>query len=1541
MISLKNKNTMNVFKSSSKHVAHACAGRLLALFMLVSLLAIRVPAQTFNVIYGFNSTNATGYNPIAPVIQGPDNTLYGTTQLGGSGGSGVVFKVQPDGTGYTVLWNFSGGIDGANPNAGLLLSGNTLYGTTYNGGNSGGYGVIFAVNTDGSGFTNLYNFTGGLDCGNPYAGLILSGSTLYGTTTGESSGIQYYGSIFKINTNGSGFTVLKTFKIGDGTGANPYGGLVLSGSLLYGTTESGTPGYGTVFRLTTSGAGFTTLYSFTDGNDGGSPQGGLVLSSSELYGTTLYGGTNFSGTVFKINTGGGGFTVLHSFGSIGGDGINPPSGLILSGNILYGTASGGGSYNSGTIFSLNTNGSGLTNFYNFDGNGGYSPNAALLLSGNTLYGTASGGGTLTGGTLFAVALFGLPAITNQPLSQIVAAGGTVTFSVGAGGAAPLGYQWLSNNVPLFSATNSTLTLTNVSLAASGNYSVLVTNTYFNIQLQAYTNSSVLSRAALLTVVPVLVTNQPVSQIVPSGSTVSFSVGVAGAAPLNYQWNSNSIPLPGATNAILTFTNVSLAASAIYSVLITSSYGSVLSSDAMLTVLPASDYVTPTFWFGISSNMVPGGFWPNRLALDSSNNIYVTDPTSFWVVKFDKSGNFLTKFGSGGQGVAVDRSNNVYVSDSGNNRIVKLSSNGAYLNQWGSYGSGNGQFSNPQGVAVDSSNNVYVTDDYNDRIEKFSSSGAYLNQWGSYGSGNGQFSNPQGVAVDSSNNVYVIDYYNNRIEKFSSSGAYLNQWGSYGGGNGQFEYPLGVAVDSRNNVYVSDSGNNRVEKFTSNGTYLTQWGGFGSGNGQFEYPAGIAVDSSGNYIYVADAENRIQVFINNTNIIPPTITQSPASQTVAVGLNATFTVSLAGSPPFAYQWSSNNIAVPGATNASFTLTNVSFSAVGIYSVLVANNYGSALSDPAILTVLAEVATTLPATGISATGAVLNGSVTLGPDETLAWFEWGTDTNYGNIAGVTIVPGDYGSTSLSAALTGLPGNVYHYRLDAANDFGIVYGNDQPFTVGFAPTATTLAALNSTNGSTLNAAVNPMGWDTSVYFKWGASGGLLTNLTPIMDAGMGAVSLNVSSFITGLTPFKQYNFQAVASNQLGTATGAQVTFYSPPFVTVPGEDWTSVAASADGSVMIAVANPKAPVVGPIYISTNSGTLWNQTTNAPLGFWQAVACSADGSKIIAAQGGGGGSIVGPIYTSADTGATWVSNNAAGLQSWESVASSADGTKLAAAALGARKIYTSTNSGATWAQATNAPRLGWNSIASSADGSKLAAVAANVYFASPGATNIYTSTNFGATWITNAVPASPNGIQNNWTAIASSADGSKLIAAGGRYNSSGFGYIFSSTNFGASWTLTATNILPSNGHSDWICVASSADGSKLAAVSAGGTAGVVITSTNSGVTWTTNPVPNLTWNAVALSADGARMVVTVGYPSFVGPIFTTQTTPAPVLSLSAADNVISWIIPSLAFTLQQSPDLVNWTDVTNSPMLNLTNLQDQTMLPTPNGNSFFRLKNQ
>src|ERR1041385_8587746 len=108
---------------------------------------------------------------------------------------------------FTTLYSFTGSSDGANPFAGLILSDKTLYGTA-NGHGSSSNGTVFAVNTDGTGFTNLHNFTAS-EGSNIFAGLILAEQTLYGSASG--GGISGDGTVFKVNTDGTGFTILHSF----------------------------------------------------------------------------------------------------------------------------------------------------------------------------------------------------------------------------------------------------------------------------------------------------------------------------------------------------------------------------------------------------------------------------------------------------------------------------------------------------------------------------------------------------------------------------------------------------------------------------------------------------------------------------------------------------------------------------------------------------------------------------------------------------------------------------------------------------------------------------------------------------------------------------------------------------------------------------------------------------------------------------------------------------------------------------------------------------------------------------------------------------------------------------------------------------------------------------------------------------------------------------------------------------------------------------------------------------------------------------------
>jgi uncharacterized repeat protein (TIGR03803 family) len=344
--------------------------------------------------------------------------------------SAIFLAASTEAAVFSDLHIFSGN-DGAWLTAGLVLSGNTLYGTTLGGGTNAS-GTVFAINVDGSGFTNLYDFAGTIYSRAPqgYAGLVLSSNSLYGTMTFGTNG---YGSVFAINTDGTGFTNLYNFNSSyEQIYLNETAGLVLSGSTLYGTTYmDGSEGCGTVFAINTDGTDFTNLYNFSNipKSTGGGGAPGLVLSGNILYGVRVQGGSNYNGNVFAVNTDGTGFTNLYSFGVLKGDsslanqigtnsdGAYPNSVLTLSGNTLYGTATYGGTNGSGTMFAINTDGTGFTNLYTFSaavpgppvGEGenvtnsdGAFPLAGLILSGNTLYGTTEYGGSGGSGTVFAI-----------------------------------------------------------------------------------------------------------------------------------------------------------------------------------------------------------------------------------------------------------------------------------------------------------------------------------------------------------------------------------------------------------------------------------------------------------------------------------------------------------------------------------------------------------------------------------------------------------------------------------------------------------------------------------------------------------------------------------------------------------------------------------------------------------------------------------------------------------------------------------------------------------------------------------------------------------------------------------------------------------------------------------------------------------------------------------------------------------------------------------------------------------------------------------
>lgn len=288
----------------------------------------------------------------------------------------------------------------------MILSGSTLFGTTYYGGASG-VGTVFSLSTSGGSPTILHSFASSSDGRNPYGSLALAGSTLYGTT--YLGGSANNGTIFKVDTNGGNYSVLLQFASGGAQGAEPYyGPLTVVGSTIYGMARdgSGGSGKGTIFKLNTDGTNFTVLHTFAGGSgDGQTPYGSLTLIGSSLYGMTSAGGASSGGTVFKIDTDGSNFALLHSFAGGSSDGIKPDDSLTWDGAAtFYGTTYNGGASNGGTLFAMAIDGSSFSLLNSFTGTpDGSSPNGTLLISGSMLYGTTYLGGTGSNGTIFSFA----------------------------------------------------------------------------------------------------------------------------------------------------------------------------------------------------------------------------------------------------------------------------------------------------------------------------------------------------------------------------------------------------------------------------------------------------------------------------------------------------------------------------------------------------------------------------------------------------------------------------------------------------------------------------------------------------------------------------------------------------------------------------------------------------------------------------------------------------------------------------------------------------------------------------------------------------------------------------------------------------------------------------------------------------------------------------------------------------------------------------------------------------------------------------------
>jgi uncharacterized repeat protein (TIGR03803 family) len=548
---------------------------------------------TLTMLYSFME-GADGGRPVAGLTLGNDGSFYGTTYYGGVSGHGTAFKVTINGT-LTTLVSFNS-TNGANPSAPLTLGNDgNFYGTTYYGG-SNDYGTVFKMTTNGA-LTTLVSFNGKPNGSNPGAALTLGkDGNLYGTTGGYYSG---YGTVFKVTTNGA-LTTLISFS---GTnGANPLAGLTLGNDGdFYGTTfNGGTSNYGTVFHLLlppaitvqpnsqTNNAGATVT--FLVGATSLTPTGYQWLKN----GTNLVDGGNVSGATTSrlsitsiLGSDAGTYSVVltNLDGSLTSSNatltvIEPPvitaqptSLLVLPGtNAAFGVSLTGSA--PFFLYQWRFNGTNLPNATNAI----YSiPSVATKNAGNYAVVITNAAGRVTSSNAALTVVL-------SPKSQTNYASSTVTFTATAFSPESLNYQWQRNGMNLVEGgrlsgtTNSTLAIASVSDADAASYSAVVSDA----------TGSVTTSNALLTVNDYLfIASPPQSQTAGLGSNVTFTVTVYGAPPFVFQWYFNGMPLgspaTGTNFSSCALTNVGTNQAGNYSVEVFNGYGSVTSSNALLTV----------------------------------------------------------------------------------------------------------------------------------------------------------------------------------------------------------------------------------------------------------------------------------------------------------------------------------------------------------------------------------------------------------------------------------------------------------------------------------------------------------------------------------------------------------------------------------------------------------------------------------------------------------------------------------------------------------------------------------------------------------------------------------------------------------------------------------------------------------------------------------------------------------------------------------------------------------------------------------------------
>jgi Leucine-rich repeat (LRR) protein/uncharacterized protein YpmS len=672
-------------------------------------------------------------------------------------------------------------------------------------------------------------------------------------------------------------------------------------------------------------------------------------------------------------------------------------------------------------------------------------------------------------------------ITSQPQSQSLPPGTSAAFTVAASGLAPLAYQWRFNSTNLSAATNTSLTLTNIQSANSGDYTVVISNVL----------GSVTSSVATLTVgAAPSISSQPQSATNIAGTTANFSVTSTGVPAPGYQWQFNNTPISGATGSALSIPNVQTGNGGNYTVVVTNSVGSITSSVATLTV-----------WLPPSVSSQPQSL-TNVVGTPANFSVAAT---GIPLVAYQWQLNNLPISGATGSAFSLL---SVQPGDAGNYSVIITNSAGAVTSSVVSLTvwvppSIVGQ---PQSIT----NVVNTAANFSVAASGIPSPGY---QWQFNGSPIGgatgsAFSIP---SVQTTNGGAYAVVISNSAGAITSAVASLTVW-------------VPVSISSQPQSLTNVTGTTANFAVTAFGVpspaYQWQFNSSpiaGATGSAFSIP-NVQTSNGGNYsVVITNSVNAITSSVAALTVwVPVSISSQPQSLTNVVGTTANFSVSASGVPSPAYQWQFNNSPIAGATSSAFSIPNVQIAGAGNYSVVITNPASAITSSVAVLTVWVPVSiSSQPQSVTNVVGTTANFSVSASGAPSPA-YQW--QFNNSPIAGAT-------GSALSVPNVQITSGG-NYSVVITNSASAITSSVATLTV-WVPVSISSQPQSLTNivGTTANFAVTASGVPSPAY-QW------QFNNSPIAGATSSALSIpNVQ--ITG-----GGNYSVVITNSANAITTSVAT-------------------------------------------------------------------------------------------------------------------------------------------------------------------------------------------------------------------------------------------------------------------------------------------------------------------------------------------------------------------------------------------------------------------